>query len=285
MLKTIFLTLIFSLNFTLTIFSQTPQPTATPHKEDDIVKISTNLIQIDVTVTDKNDKIITDLTADDFEIFENGKKQDITNFSFISAKKEVKKSKKKTITDIAPPQITNIKSGQVKRTIAIIVDDLNLSFESINFVRRALKKFVNEQMQPNDLIAIIKLSGGIGALQQFTSNKRLLNSAAKNIRWNSNGNGGIGAFTRLNDNLVPADVPTGPNIPLRIVFNSVGNIIKGMKDLSGRKSVMLISDGYDISPFQTLTLESDSRGAEVTDSQLESMKRLINLANRSSVVI
>lgn len=60
------------------VFGQTP--TATPPTEDDgiVVKISTNLIQLDVVVTDKKSNQITDLQPTDFEIFENGGRQEIT---------------------------------------------------------------------------------------------------------------------------------------------------------------------------------------------------------------
>ena len=51
------------------------------------------------------------------------------------------------------------KLADVRRTIAIVVDDLGLSFESTHFVRRALKKFVDEQMQTGDLVAIIRTGG------------------------------------------------------------------------------------------------------------------------------
>lgn len=65
--------------------AQTPAPTTPPAEEDDdVVKITTTLIQIDVTVTDKGGKIIKDLKPEDFEIYENGEKQDISNFSFVS---------------------------------------------------------------------------------------------------------------------------------------------------------------------------------------------------------
>jgi hypothetical protein len=47
------------------------------------VEISTNLIQLDVVVTDKKGNQVTDLEPEDFEIFVNDKKQDITNFSYI----------------------------------------------------------------------------------------------------------------------------------------------------------------------------------------------------------
>ena len=74
--------------FTTAIVSSTilgQQPAPTPPKEDDqVIKISTNLIQLDVTVTDKNGKLVTDLKPEDFELFENGEKQTISNFSIVS---------------------------------------------------------------------------------------------------------------------------------------------------------------------------------------------------------
>ena len=57
--------------------SSTPSPTPPP--DNDVVKISTNLIQIDVSVTDAKGKVITDLKPEEIEIYENGQKQKITN--------------------------------------------------------------------------------------------------------------------------------------------------------------------------------------------------------------
>jgi len=47
-----------------------------------------------------------------------------------------------------------------------------------------LKKFVDEQMQDGDLVAIIRTGAGIGALQQFTTDKRQLHAAIESVRWN-----------------------------------------------------------------------------------------------------
>ena len=46
-----------------------PSPTPTPYDDGDVVKISTALIQIDVTVTDNKGKIVTDLRRDEIEIY------------------------------------------------------------------------------------------------------------------------------------------------------------------------------------------------------------------------
>ncbi len=75
----------------VTDLPQIASPTAspTPHrnfeKREDVVKISTSLIQVDVTVTDKSGKVVRDLKPEDFEIYENGVKQNITNFSFVDS--------------------------------------------------------------------------------------------------------------------------------------------------------------------------------------------------------
>ena len=75
--------------------AQAPQPAPKPTApgDDDVVKISTNLIQVDITVTDAKGKVITDLKPEEVEIYENGEKEKITNFSFISS---VKTSTEKT---------------------------------------------------------------------------------------------------------------------------------------------------------------------------------------------
>ena len=50
--------------------------------DDDVVKITTNLVQVDAMITDKNGKLVTDLKPEEVEIYENGREQKITNFSF-----------------------------------------------------------------------------------------------------------------------------------------------------------------------------------------------------------
>ena len=50
-----------------------------------------------------------------------------------------------------------------------MVDDLGLDFANTLWVKEALIKFVNEQMQEGDLVAILRTGSGIGGLQSFTS--------------------------------------------------------------------------------------------------------------------
>src|SRR4030095_5660673 len=151
----------------------TPPPESVPQQpsrsnDDEVVRITTNLVQVDAVITDKNGKLINDLRPDEVQIFEDGHQQKITNFSFITPEASTTRPLPSAAPGkTAPPLLpTKLHPEDVRRTIALVVDDLGLFFERTHYVRGALKKFVEQQMQPGDLVAVVRTSGGIGALQQ-----------------------------------------------------------------------------------------------------------------------
>ncbi len=292
-MKKIFLAAAMALGLLTAIAAQTPKPT--PSEKDDVVKITTALIQIDVTVTDKRGRVVTDLRRDEIEIYENGKKQDVSGFNFISNVRETVEKPKETKDKppVLPP--SPVKPEQVRRTIALVVDDLTLSFESTYHVRRALRKFVDEQMADGDLVAIIRTGAGIGALQQFTTDRRQLYAAIEAVKWNSLGTGGIGAFAPLESRFdtgddegepgerTPAGVEREFNDFRKSIFatgtlGAINYVVRGMSDLPGRKSVMLLSDGFKM-------FTRDATGTLDGTRVLDSLRRLVDQANRASVVI
>ena len=287
-----------------TSFPQTPTPTPKPADDDnDVVKISTALVQIDVTVTDRKGNVVKDLKPEDFEVFENSEKQEISNFSFVSSSSvPIEANTKPNAKDKIPVPLLSapLKPENVRRTIALVVDDLTLSFESTYYVRRALKKFVDEQMLTGDLVAIVRTGGGIGALQQFTSDRRQLYAAIEKVRWNSRGAGGIGAFAPIEATPLERSKSLGAEVSeeqLEAEKDSIRNsnqfredlfatgtlgainyIVRGMKDLPGRKSIMLLSDGFQLFSETTGGFKDSTR-------VLESLRQLVDLANRSSVIV
>jgi len=222
---------------------QTPSPTQKPTADDkdDVVKITTNLVQVDAVVT-KDGKPVTNLTADDFEIFEDGKRQTISSFAYIS-----------NIPNTAPPPATSdakkttpgvpfapIKPNEARRTVAFVVDDLGLSAESMHQVRKQLRKFIAEQLQPNDLVAIIRTGGEMGALQQFTNDKRILTRAADQLRWNICSRAGIHVIKPAGG--FNAGVPGCGMGSYYSTLKSLRFIVDSMAYLPGRKSMVLLSD-------------------------------------------
>ena len=128
-MKKIFFALLLFVGLQTISFSQNPSPTP-PKSDDDVVVISTNLIQVDAVVVDKNGKQVTDLKPEDFEILENGVKQQITNFSYIAVAPTVAEAennarpKSNPADKLLPPAPTRIRPEQVSRSIALVVDDL-----------------------------------------------------------------------------------------------------------------------------------------------------------------
>jgi VWFA-related protein len=261
---------------------KTSQEKAGPDKEE-VVRISVTLVQLDAVVTDKQGRLVTDLRSSDFEIYEDGRKQHITNFSFVSTQPEplpAAATEPRSKAPLPPGPPTRLRPNQVRRTIALVVDDLGLSFESTAAVRGALKKFVDQQMQPGDLVAIIRTGAGMGALQQFTADKRELYASIERVRWNMVGRGGISAFAPIGGG-VSVGGGIGESVDeLRTEIYSVGTlgalnfVVRGLRELPGRKSVILLSDGFRL-------YNRDQTSLRVTDA----LHRLTDLANRASVVI
>lgn len=273
-----------------------------------VIRINVNLVQVDAVVTDSKGNAVTDLTVDDFELLQDGEPQDITAFDFIDLKDSpagntpTRQSAPGPGSErsIPPPPVT-LRPEQIRRTIALVVDDLALSFDGSVRVRQALLKWVENEMQAGDLVAVIRTSAGMGALQQFTSDKRLLFSAIDLVRYQV-GRVGTSSFEPLRGDTPEApagptrDDPTQFDRPLidqngtqddRTRFDSelqrlyslgsmgaVQYVIQGLRNLPGRKSLVLFSES-----MQLLYAYGRDQLAE------EALKRLTDAANRSAVVI
>lgn len=235
----------------------TPSPTPQKPKDDqdEVVKITTNLVQVDAVVT-KDGKPVTDLTADDFEIYEDGKKQAITSFAYISNLPggAVTATKEKPGNVPVPPRPIN--PNDPHRTIAFVVDDLGISAESMSQVRKQLRKFVNEQLQPTDLVAIIRTGGEMGALQQFTNDKRLLSRAVEQLRWNMCNRVGISVMPVLGG--VDNQSLCG-RYSMLATLNALRFITDAMGYLPGRKSMVFMSDSLPVEDQEDLNRLRDVR--------------------------
>ena len=244
-------------------------PQTKPRDEDaDVVRITTNLVQVDVVVT-KDGRQVTDLQPEDFELFEDGRPQKITSFAYVSnipaSSSAIASSARDKDAPIVPAAV---RPHDVRRTVAFVVDDLGMSFESIGQARRQLRKFVDEQLQPNDLVAIIRTGGEVGALQQFTTDKRLLYSAIDRIRWNLCSRTQFNVFPPVSSSLTlrsradsqgPCGEELGRNIKKSL--DSLKFIVGGMKSLPGRKAMVILSDSIPLELQHTGPNDSQSEGA------------------------
>ena len=287
-----------------------PRPGVVVPTDPPTFKTTRSLVTVDCVVTDGDKRQVTDLRADDFEVKYAGKSQKLSHVIYVPMR-----SGRAPLPAAAPdppanasgarkalavgPQPGSIRAEQVTRTVAIVVDDLGLSFESIVNVRNALRKFVDEQVAPGDLVAVLRTSGGIGALQQFTTDKRLLQAAVDQVQWTVASRRGVAAFEPVmpDEGYVDPtrkDLQPGGNFNERglgaslredtleaarmriLATGSLGAlefVVRGVKDLPGRKAVVFASEGFDL---------FDRRGAV---SVWNAFTRLMDEANRAGVVV
>ncbi|HZG53476.1 MAG TPA: VWA domain-containing protein, partial [Pyrinomonadaceae bacterium] len=187
----------------------------------------------------------------------------------------------------APP--VRLRPEQVRRTMALVAG--NLSFATTDAVHDALKKYVDEQLQPNDLVSISSVFGSTGALQQFTTDRRQLSLAVGKVRWRPYIGSDVDTTEAAKADYV---LKARPRLGGALTFESsearearhriddfisdcnrassmlpLESIVRRMQTLPGRKSVVFFSDGMKIANICTQA----------------ALRRLADAAARASVVI
>lgn len=252
---------------------QAAQPTGqgaqSAPEDPPVFRIGVDVIRVDVVVTDKDGRPVTDLTPADFEIRQDGEPQQVVAARFVAVEPPPAPAPLRARTLPASTTAPTLgrspgTAADVQRTIAIVVDDLGMSWESMEPTRRALRKFVDESVQAGDLVAMLRTSVSVSALQQFTTDRRLLHSAIDQLRFTAISRRGVEPFTPVNEwitlmngsgdsgPLFGAQFPdlTGRHDQLREVVSTSGTlgamhlVLKGIGALPGRKALVLVSEGF-----------------------------------------
>ena len=230
------------------------------------LRVTVDLVQVDATVTDAQGNPVPDLNAGDFRVLLDGKPQALKYCNYISLRetepptaRTANATEAKDANPAHPPQPAGfIKREDVRRTIVLFVGDLLTSAESMPAVRAGLKKFLQNQVGPGDLVAVVRSSAGLGALQDFTPDKRMLLAAVDRVRWTPHaiGIGGASAYETigqpslggiLSGDMAQLDKIDSIERATLATTASLLRVVRGMADLPGRKSVIVLSDGLRLS--------------------------------------
>jgi VWFA-related protein len=262
--------------------AQDPVPPPVAQLSPPVLRITVLMIQVDAVVTDSAGKHVAGLRPEDFEILQDGVAQKLTYFSYepgsppsnFPETAPVPKSKSPAAkVPIGPP--APITASQVRRTVALVVDDLALSFEDLVRVREALRLYVERRMQPGDLVALVRTGGGVAILEQFTTDRRVLLEGVDFLKWRFSGRVGMIPIAPLS----PGGAPDGERREPQILdyghalsalgaLGTIEQVVRGMKGLRGRKSIVFFSDG--------LRVDGEVRAA---------LDKVTDMANRSMVSI
>jgi VWFA-related protein len=147
----------------------------------DVLRINTDLVQTAVTVFDSKGRFVDGLTKEDFALEVDGQPVSISFFeNIVAGSSRDRLVRTAGQTESAPGERSAISIR--RRAIVFFIDDRHLSLDSVGRTRKTLLGFIDQQMGPNDVVAIASASGQIGFLQQFTDNKEVLRAAVARLR-------------------------------------------------------------------------------------------------------
>ena len=217
-------------------------------------RVAIDYVTTDVIARNQQDQFVADLTKDDFELFEDGVKQDITSLTLVHGGRVHNLA--------APPVVAPTQDGLILpvsrprndtagRIFLIIVDDLHLDFRNTGRIRDLFKKMTKSLVHEGDMFSIVSTGPSSLAIDP-TYDRKVLDEAIKKI----SGNG-----------LKPADIingaegsdgPTEVRYRAHVAFSTAYDMLSQMEKINNRrKAVIWVSNGYDFNPFAESRLGED----------------------------
>ena len=238
---------------TVGLSAQTPAPTpgaAGAAQEKPTFKVQVDLVTSDIIVRDEKGNFIPDLKKDEFEVYEDGVKQDITSMTVVTGGRVTN-----VLAPPPPPPPEGIilppsrpKTDVSGRIFLFFVDDLHLQFHNTGRVRDLFKRISKELVHDGDMFGIVS-SGPSSIAIDMTYDKSRLDEAIKKIAGNE---------------LKPTDIINGPSgaegpsevrYRAHVAFSTVNDLLNNLNSVTNRrKALIYVSDGYDFNPFQDARL-------------------------------
>src|SRR5579859_7296390 len=215
--------------FLAQLAGQTPPAQDASQQAGPTIKAESRLVLVDAVVTDKKNNYIHDLTQNDFKVYEDNKEQPVTSFS--------------TGANASGPQ------NSQKHYLVLFFDNSSMAVPDQISARAAATKFIDSNVAPDNLMAVVEFGGTLRVLQNFTANAELLQAAAKNIKSsyvasNSDPGGpgaaaistpGMGSFSNMET-----------DYGARSMLLSVRTLAKNLRSIPGRKILVLFSSGFPL---------------------------------------
>ena len=248
-----------------------PQEMLDPPSFTEAVEV--NVINVDVRVTDSNGKPIAGLRKRDFELFEDGKRVDISNFAAV----EGGLSREDGDETPAPPSgvaadIPVAAAPEDVWNLIVYVDNFNLRPGNRARVLQQLRDFLGRELRPRDRVMVVSYDLGLAVRLPFTSDPAAVNSALAEVeklatRGNSIDLERQQAFRQIMtiQEASVADYTNPRPCPLEIakpahdfaqlrrdeVMRNLGSLtvlVNSLSGVPGRKAVLYVSDGIPATP-------------------------------------
>jgi VWFA-related protein len=194
-----------------------------------VIRTQVNLVNLFVTVRDKNKRIVTDLKQDDFKVFEDGQPQQIAFFS-----KEV----------------------TLPITLAMLLDTSGSEQYMLGAIQDAGGRFIDRVLRKGDEALVMSFDSDVDLLSDFTDDRGQLDRAIRKARINIPSGGSIGN----NPGPIGSRQITGTALydAIYLACN------EKLNTEAGRKAIVIVTDAQD--EGSKVRLEEGVESAQRTDT-------------------
>jgi VWFA-related protein len=156
--------------------------TSPAQDQDDVVRVRSNEVRLDVVVKDKKGRPIRDLKAGDFEVLEDGLPQKIESFRFVSRESATPGVVIEAKDNKSAPGPTTIPTAPKRSTPAVTA----LVFDRLSPEARALAKkaglaYAEEGMANGDFTGVFGIDQTLRTVQNFTDDAQLVKDAVESV--------------------------------------------------------------------------------------------------------
>src|SRR5580704_1482629 len=207
------------------------QSTAAAADDSGVIRTETRLVLVDTVVTDKKGNYIRDLAQQEFKVWEDGKEQALTSFSFEEGTG--------TPTDPKP------------HYMVLFFDNSTMNPGDQIQARAAAAKFIDANAGPGRLIAIADFGGTVHISQNFTADAERLKQVVMGIK-------GSTVSPNPQDPVMVASLATpsiGPSLSnaesdfgVHTVLLALRSLAKSLSTVPGRKTLVMLTSGFPMNP-------------------------------------
>jgi VWFA-related protein len=205
-----------------------------PPQSSQTLKVQTNLVNVFVTARDKHNGIISDLTKDDFKVYEDGQEQKVAYWD---------------------------KEANMPVTLGILIDTSGSMQNILDAEQDAASRFVHEIMRKRDEAMVVSFDFDLNLLADFTEDTAVLERAIRRTRINAVSSGGV---------VTPGTVPMGANGGTDLYDAVYAACHDELASEAGRKAIILLTDAEDTG--SKLTLQDSIEAAQRTDAVIHVLR-------------
>ena len=248
-------------------FAQGPAPAPPPASQGPTLRASVDQVVVDVVVTDADGKLVTGLTAADFELRDRGTPQAVATFSEVSLPLTIRGAG----APLAAPGDIRSNTEDEGRLYVLVLDDWHIGVDLTALVRETGREFLRRHVQPGDLVAVVGTAGLGGTRREFTADLVRADAAIQAFIGRGTNSGSAAPVTgRNNDRMAArqtsgfrAEDPTEDSCAelidrARASFDTLRRTADALASVPGRrKTVLFFSEGIAIPPRDDCGLTAD----------------------------